>query len=61
MDEPAPHLDPADRAALEAWNLAGGCDWQALPLMCDVLGIEDLEGLVRRWAVIRDGLRPKDD
>jgi len=28
--------------------------------VCEALGIDDAGELVRRWAVIREGLRPKE-
>lgn len=43
--------------AIQAWNLMGGLDWQALPLVADLLGIDDLELLVMQLVVIRDSQR----
>jgi hypothetical protein len=47
-------LDDRDLAAIAAWNLAGGMNWEALPIVIEVLGVEDVEDLVRRMALIRD-------
>lgn len=32
----------------------GGLDWQALPLVADVLGVSDLENFINRMLQIRD-------
>ena len=32
----------------------GGLDWSALPIVVEMLGIEDVDGLVRRLVVIRE-------
>lgn len=41
--------------AVKAWNLMGGAvDWGALPLLVEMLGVEDVEGLVVRLSVIRN-------
>ena len=40
--------------ALQAWNMMGGLDWAALPMVCDLLGIHDLEPLVFQLLMIRD-------
>ena len=34
-------------------NGAGGYDWSGLPLLCAWLGVDDIEGLLQRLAVIR--------
>ena len=34
------------RAAMQAWNIMGGLDWQALPIVVDMLGISDPEDLI---------------
>ncbi len=50
-----------DEAALDAWNLAGGLEWPALPIVAAILGVDDIEGMVRRMVVIRNGLRARKD
>ena len=39
---------------MRAWNLMGGMDWAALPVVVDLLGVDDVEGLVDGLAAIRD-------
>jgi len=34
--------------------MMGGLDWAALPMVCDLLGIHDLEPLVFQLLMIRD-------
>lgn len=46
--------------AIQAWNLAAGGEWAAIPYVCEALGIEDAGELVRRWAVIREAQRAKE-
>jgi hypothetical protein len=41
--------------AVQAWNLMGGLDWTALPIICEILGVEDVEMLVEQLIIIRDG------
>lgn len=50
-----------DDVALSAWNLAGGLEWSAIPLVAEILDVDDVEGLVRRMVVIRNGLRARRD
>jgi len=45
---------PSAQAAIAAWNLMGGLVWEALPMVCAILGIEDPELLIRQLVVIRD-------
>ncbi|MGZ5000621.1 MAG: hypothetical protein ACXV7F_09990 [Methylomonas sp.] len=41
--------------ALNAWNLMGGAlDGSLLPIVAEILGVEDVELLVRQLALIRD-------
>lgn len=40
--------------AMRAWNLMGGLDWAALPLVADLLGVEDVERMVPELVAIRD-------
>ncbi len=43
--------------AFSAWRLLsngmGGVDWAGLDLVVELLGVSDVEGLVRRLAVIK--------
>lgn len=49
---PAPH--PC-QYAVEAWNLLGGqIDWQAIPIVFEMLGVDDAERFIRMLFVIRD-------
>lgn len=41
-------------------NGAGGFDWAGLPMVCGLLGIEDIEGLMNRLLVIKTHKPPKD-
>lgn len=34
--------------------MMGGMDWTALPIVCEVLGVEDVELLIRQLTLIRD-------
>lgn len=37
-----------------AWNLMGGLEWAALPVVAEMLGVADVDRLVRQLVVIRD-------
>lgn len=37
--------------------MGGQIDWNALPLVAEMIGADDVEQLVRDLVVIRDGLR----
>jgi len=56
-------LSHANGLAIKAWNLLangmGGLDWAGLPLVVDLLGIEDIEALVDALLVIKTH-RPPD-
>mgnify|MGYP000331808352 CR=1 FL=1 len=41
------------RAAVQAWNIMGGLDWQALPIVVDLLGISDPEDLIMQLVAVR--------
>lgn len=32
----------------------GGLDWAALPIVCDILGVRDVEALIYQLAALRD-------
>jgi hypothetical protein len=41
--------------AIEAWNLMDGqIDWQAVPLIAEILGVDDLELFLKEIVLIRD-------
>jgi hypothetical protein len=48
---------PADSMAIAAYNHLsngmGGIDWAGLPLVVELLGITDIEGLMERLIVIK--------
>ena len=47
---------------MEAWNLMGGSlDWQALPVVAELLSVDDAEMLVRGLAQIRDHFREENN
>ncbi len=41
--------------------MLGGLDWAGLPVVAEMLGIEDVESLVRSLITVRDYQRKKDD
>ena len=47
-----------DREAIRAWNLladgSGGIDWAGLPLVCELLGVTELEPFLMRLEVIKN-------
>ena len=43
--------------AVKAWNLMGGMDWAALPIVAEVIGYTDIEKLVVQLVAIRDASR----
>ncbi len=40
--------------ALKLWNIMSGIDWDALPLLCELYGVEDLELLIAQLVAIRE-------
>ncbi len=40
--------------ALQAWNMMRGLEWDAIPIVCDLLGVSDPESLVYQLIMIRD-------
>lgn len=47
---------------MKAWNWMGGqIDWAGLPLVADLLGIEDLEILIVQLNLIRNHLTRGED
>ena len=47
--------------SVKAWNLMGGLDWLALPVVADMLGLQDIERLVADLATIRDWYKRSRD
>jgi len=41
------------QVAVRAWNLLGGLDWAGLPVVAEVLGVDDIEWLVDQLTIIR--------
>lgn len=50
--QPAQSSDTAQ--AIHAWNLMGGLDWAALPVIVELLGIADPEPLIYQLQAIRN-------
>lgn len=40
--------------AVQAWNIMAGIDWNALPFVAELLGVDDLEVLVHQLIMIRE-------
>lgn len=40
--------------------MGGAIEWAALPLLAEMLGVEDPEAWIHRLAVIREEMKPKD-
>lgn len=38
--------DMFSAATIRAWNMMGGIDWSALPVVAELIGIDDVELLV---------------
>lgn len=55
--ETPPAPDRHDVQAIHAWNLlsdgTGGIDWSGMPLVCEYLGVDDVDGLIGRLQAIR--------
>ncbi len=51
----------ADQLAVHAWNLMGGrLVWSALPLIFDVLEVEDPEAVIRGLLVVRTEMEARN-
>lgn len=46
--------------AVQCWNLMGGLEWQALPVVAEMLGIADIEALVHDLVTIRNTKRENE-
>jgi len=42
------------RTAFKIWNTCRGLDWQALPLLAEIHGVEDIEMLIEELVIIRE-------
>jgi hypothetical protein len=48
-------------AVIRAWNLLGGVlDWNGISVMCDLLGFDDPEILIRGLVIVRDHFNRSD-
>lgn len=54
---------PEDAAnAVTAWNWMGGTiDWNALPVIVEMLGISDVDLLIHQLIALRDHLKESSD
>jgi len=41
---------------IKAWNWMGGIDWAALPMVCEILGV-DMEMMIVQLTALRDELQ----
>lgn len=47
---------------MELFNLMGGLDWAALPIMFALFDVRDPAAMITRLAIIRDAVNaPRDD
>jgi hypothetical protein len=62
--EAAPEQSVDDGIAFRAYSLLangmGGIDWSGLPVVCAWLGVQDIDGLLHRIAVIKAHKPPED-
>lgn len=58
-------MTPDDQTAFSVFNLLangmGGLDWAGLPFVCGWLGVQDVEGLVQRLALIKTHRKDKKE
>ena len=57
---PVAQLDGETVLSIRAWNIMGGIDWSALPVIAEMLGIGDIETLVLQLVAIRDAQRERE-
>jgi len=43
--------------AVAAWNIMGGLDWSALPIIVEMLGVREPDVLITQLVAIRDAQR----
>lgn len=39
---------------MRAWNMMKGIDWNALPIVCEIIGVDDPELMIAQLISIRD-------
>jgi hypothetical protein len=50
------------QVVIEAWNWMGGkVDWAGVPVICEMLGFDDPETLIRGLVQIQEHFRKEDD
>lgn len=49
--------EPGTALAIRAWNVMGGIDWAALPVVAELFGISDIDLLIHQLVAIRDWQR----
>ena len=63
--EDQPTASPDDAVAFRAYSLLsngmGGIDWAGLPLVCEWLGVSDVDGLLHRLSVIKAHKPPEEN
>ncbi len=53
-----PALEPLGRIAVTAWNQMGGAvDWSALPVLCELHGVRDVDLLVAWLVALREQMK----
>ena len=57
---PVAQLDGETVLSIRAWNIMGGIDWAAIPVIAEMLGIDDIETLVLQLVAIRDAQRERE-
>lgn len=46
------------RAIIDAWNIMGGqIDWAALPVICEMLSVDDPELMITGLVILREAMR----
>ena len=59
---PLPPAPPPEGSELSVsvWNLMGGLDWNALEVVAEMLGVRDIDRLVRDLVTMRDHFKAED-
>lgn len=52
-----PAIPPDAVPAVKAWNLMGGLDWAALPVVAEIFGVTEIDVFVHQLVAIRDRQR----
>jgi hypothetical protein len=62
--EDPPTAGADDGLAITIWNMTangmGGMDWSGFPLMCEWLGVQDVEAVLHRLLIIKSHKPPKE-